>query len=386
LEKLVLGEHAEKKILTATGETVKAFNRQPESQASSAIRKYKADISSLAWIIDIRIAEEDLFSDVIALKRKNTLFIAAIIVFALVVSLVFSHKFTKPFGKIIAGTKAYASGNLTFRIKLKSGREAKQLATAFNDMACQLDERQMELNQSVRLASLGMMTAGIGHEIKNPLTGIKTSSQVINRMLLSTRLPPENDENYLEIAELAKGISDEADRLTKILNDLLELGKPRKPEMKIININDIVQRVVDIIQPEFTKRQVNLDICVQPLQVFVDPDQILQVMLNLLLNGLEAVADNNGEVAIVSETSTSGSAVLRIVDNGVGITEDKLQHIFDPFFSLRKEGTGLGLSVVYTLLKQNNATIRVTSKINEGTAFNITFAPVTHLERIDFND
>jgi signal transduction histidine kinase len=112
-----------------------------------------------------------------------------------------------------------------------------------------------------------------------------------------------------------------------------------------------------------------------------DPDQILQVLLNLLLNALEAVADHTGLIYIISELSPDGTVTLKIIDNGAGIAEDKVHRIFDPFFSLHEGGTGLGLSVVYTLLKQNNANVNVMSRLNQGTEFKITFTGGNNVQK-----
>jgi signal transduction histidine kinase len=107
--------------------------------------------------------------------------------------------------------------------------------------------------------------------------------------------------------------------------------------------------------------------------VKADPDQLLQVFLNLLLNAVAAVSADTGMVEVASKSSPTGTPMLCITDNGYGIAEEKLPHIFDPFFSLREGGIGLGLSVVYTLLKQNDASLHVTSRMGEGTSFEISF-------------
>jgi signal transduction histidine kinase len=380
LEKLELGDNVRKSILDEKEQPVKTFNPNDPSDAFSRMLNYSASVQPLNWRIVIDISEEELFRDVVSLKRKITLIIGTIIVLVFVASIVFNHRFTRPFKKIISGTRTFAKGNLAHRITVKSGLEAKQLAAAFNEMADQLNDRQMQLNQAVRLAALGVMTAGIGHEIKNPLTGIKTSSQVINRILAAdgsltddNHLAPDIAEDFREVAELAKGISDEADRLTKILNDLLKFGRPRKPRIKPFNLADAVKQAVNLMRPEYDKRKVKLVTQVAPHEVLADSEQILQVLLNLLLNGLQAVDCLSGQVEIVTKRDTDQNTLLMVTDNGKGIPEDKLEHIFDPFFSLREDGTGLGLSVVYTLLQQNHASLKVTSGVARGTQCTITF-------------
>jgi len=392
-EKFELGLNAQKSIFTTEGKLVKSFNVNENRESSSLIRNYSADVEPLSWQIVVSISEDELFSDVIWLKQKSMMFIGSIVVLAFGFTFIFSHRFTRPFKQIIEGTRTFATGNLEHCIMVESGHEAKQLAAAFNDMASQLNDRQQELNQAVRLASLGIMTAGIGHEIKNPLTGIKISSQVINKILVSKNsltgkkgLPKEQAEDFLEVAELARGISDEADRLTKILNDLLEFGRPREAKSVSFNIVDTVTHAISLVRAKFEKKQVKIKIQLTPLQIVADPDQILQVLLNLLLNALEAVADHTGLIYIISELSPDGTVTLKIIDNGAGIAEDKVHRIFDPFFSLHEGGTGLGLSVVYTLLKQNNASVIVMSRLNQGTEFKITFTGGNNVQKETADD
>jgi signal transduction histidine kinase len=351
-------------------------------KAYANIRHYAAPVGPLSWQIVVDIPEEDLFRDVVSLKRRSAVFIGLIIVLAAVASIILSQRFTRPFKKIISGTRIFAKGNLDYRISVQSGHEAKQMADAFNEMAGQLNEGQMQLNQAVRLASLGVMTAGIGHEIKNPLAGIKTSAQVIDRLLAAEgtakreeEVDPAVAEELGQAAELAQEISNEADRLTKILNDLLKFGRPRKPRKKPFDIADTIAHAASLVQPEYLKKRVALIIAVDSREVVADSDQILQVFLNLLLNGLQAVDADQGrvEVAAVAGEDPHQSVRVEISDNGSGIPEDKLPHVFDPFFSLREDGTGLGLSVVYTLLKQNDASLTITSQKGHGTRCALLF-------------
>ena len=378
LERLDLGQHAQKSVMTADGRTVQVFFAKEEAEPVPAMRTYAAPLKVLGWEVMARIAEDELLADVRGLKRKTMFFIAAIIVLALVTSIIFSHHLTRPFKRIIAGTRAFARGDLTHRITVGAGHEGRQLAEAFNEMAGQLNARQMELNRAARLASLGVMTAGIAHEIKNPLTGIKTSSQVIHRLLDAEGRPLEGADSavpleWSEIRELSTTITEEVDRLTKILNDLLSFGRPRPARLTASDLAGVARQAAGLVRAEFEKKQVRLKTRVFALKVTVDPDQLLQVLLNLLFNALEAVSSGTGRVDVVTGCDPDGTPMLSIIDNGVGIPESKLQHIFDPFFSLRENGIGLGLSVVYTLLKQNHAHLAVKSRVGQGTTFDITF-------------
>ncbi|BHH82277.1 sensor histidine kinase [Desulforhopalus sp. 52FAK] len=393
LQNLHLDFDAEKSIVTNSGELINSFTTDRAADSTSTQRQYSAQVEPLGWKIVVGISEAELFGDVIWLKKYSIIFIAIVVVLAFAFIFVFSHRFTKPFKQIIHGTKDFATGNLDHKITVDSGHEAQQLATAFNDMANQLNDRQQELNQAVRLASLGVMTAGIAHEIKNPLTGIKTSSQVINKILKPTDLladcPPNHSNNTEDnqlVSELAQGISDEADRLTTIVNDLLEFGRPREARSKPFSLEETVTHAISLVHSKTRKKQVQITTELIPHQVVADPDQILQVLLNLLFNALKAVPEHTGHITIQSELSPEEFVILRVIDNGSGIARDSIPRVFDPFFSLHDGGTGLGLSVVYTLLKQNNARIKVKSELNQGTEFKITFMGTSDVQEDRLDD
>ncbi|MEH0021474.1 MAG: ATP-binding protein [Desulfobacter sp.] len=376
LAQIDIGFDTEKIIRTRSGDTVSAFSPESPFAPSSGIRRYISKIPSLDWTLEVNVREKDLFADVAALRQKNVLFIGATLVCALAVTFLFSKRFTTPFDTIIRGTQTYARGDLTHRIRVTGGYEAGKLAQAFNTMARELDERQAELDRAIRLASIGVMTAGLGHEIKNPLTGIKTSAQVISKVVSG---PPfkaaytGSPDGLSNLVELSGNISAEADRVTRILNDLLKLGKPGEPNRTYFDLSQIVHKALGLLGPRFDKKGIQRDAQVPCLGVRADPDQILQVLINLLLNARDAVPNHGGRIKIRGNTLPSGHQVLKICDNGPGIAGDKIQHIFDPFFSLKKEGTGLGLSVVYSLLKQNGVQIQADSPAGQGMAFTLTF-------------
>lgn len=380
LRRLDLGPGTAKAMVAADDTPIAEFPASGAAPMSAARRIFQAPLAAIDCRIEVQLAEDDLLADVHRQKYRNMLFIGITVAVAFVSSIIFSHYFTRPFKRIIAGTRTFAAGDLGHRITVRSGHEAKELAIAFNEMAGRLHDRQQELNRASRLASLGVMTAGIAHEIKNPLAGIKTSCQVIGEILSDKQQADHTQQGSLspaeldEILELAGGISQEIDRVTSILRDLLQFGKPRAPEMVACDMAEIVRRARRLLRMEFDRKQVEVDLQVSSLPVLADPDQLLQVMINLLLNALEAVPERTGIVRVIGEYDTSGAPVLRIIDNGQGIAENKLPHIFDPFFSLREGGVGLGLSMVYTLLRQNGAHLRVASEVGRGSEFAINFA------------
>ena len=265
------------------------------------------------------------------------------------------------------------------RLRAKYQSLSEQLAASYkrlHSQAARLVQAEKELGEAGKLSLLGHVSASLAHEIKNPLTGIKTSAQVISKVVSG---PPfkaaytGSPDGLSNLVELSGNISAEADRVTRILNDLLKLGKPGEPNRTYFDLSQIVHKALGLLGPRFDKKGIQRDAQVPCLGVRADPDKILQVLINLLLNARDAVPNHGGQIKIRGNTLPSGHQVLKICDNGPGIAGDKIQHIFDPFFSLKKEGTGLGLSVVYSLLKQNGVQIQADSPAGQGMAFTLTF-------------
>ena len=390
LEKLDIGKGIEKKILKPGGNVifVKKDEELEDKTLTVKTREYSSSVGLLDWEVLVRIPEDVLFKDVNRLILRNLIFTVFVALFAIGTSLVFIRKVTKPIRKIVDGAKEFAAGNLDYRIDLKYGNETKRLADEFNLMAKQLKERQAELIQANKLASLGLLSAGIAHEIKNPLAGIKTSAQVLNRLLPEEIVQETGTHvsdtlissgvmikkgDYIDIKKLSSGIAQEVDGLNKTVTDLLGFARPGPSKMTVCNLAEIVDRALNLIQTQINKKRVKAHNNIRGFDARVDPGQMTHVFINLILNSLSAVEPGSGIITLTSVKDQTKAFKIKITDNGHGIPEEMIARIFDPFFSLFKKGTGLGLSIVYTLLKQNNVNVDVSSCEGEGTTFNLTF-------------
>ncbi|WP_232364126.1 ATP-binding protein [Desulforapulum autotrophicum] len=378
LERLEMGPDSEKLIVMETGEPVFSQNEfQRHEQVNDKKKEYAAQIPVMNWRILLRIPERELFKDVHQLVQRNLFFMFVVLLLAMGASFFFSRREIHPLTEIINGTREFAAGNLDHRIQTPSGIEVRRLSNAFNQMAKQLKERQLELIKSNKLAALGLLIAGIAHEIKNPLAGIKTTAQVMVEVL---QLCPRHetqvnlDENdYYDIKGMAQDIGQEVNRLNKIVTDLLNFAKPRPSRITRCDMKEIVDDCLRILQKEIKNRKITISNEVRNCISMADRDQMVQVFINLLLNAISIVAPGTGIISLASFKNESTAPVIIIKDNGPGIPEEKVDHIFDPFFSMSGTGTGLGLSIVYTLLAQNNARIKVSSRVGNGTQFQLTF-------------
>lgn len=358
---LQLGKGVEKAIVNASGMVVYR-EASPKAHEMEPMKEFTAGLPFLDWRMFIRLPESLLLKDVDRLTHKIWAFVGFVALVAIGASLIFSRLAIRPLQQIIAGTREFANGNFDYRIHIPYGVETKRVAKAFNAMADELNKRQTELIQADKLASLGLLSAGIAHEVGNPLAGLKTSAQVLVK-----RCPTG------ETRELAEGISKEVDRLSKIVTDLLHFARPRPADKQVCDVKAIVEKSLKLLNAEIRSKNVTVINRTDTRKTWAAPDQMVQVMINLLLNAITAVEPGIGRIRVETLPISEAEFEMRIEDNGRGIPAQQLSRIFDPFFSLSPEGSGLGLSIVHTLAGQNNVRIHVESQEGASTTFRMIF-------------
>lgn len=220
------------------------------------------------------------------------------------------------------------------------------------------------LRQAERLSLIGEMAASVAHEIKNPLGSIKGAVQIIRDKLTAD----EEKSEFLEIIEK------EANRLDNVVGDFLSYSRPSPANISVIKISDVIGSVARQLSFECRKRGVKIAIgCVDSLMIKGDADKLQQVFLNIMLNAVYALSEG-GLIEINCERITQNSRDFIetiIKDNGPGIPPERLKRIFYPFFTTRSEGTGLGLSIAKAIVTEHEGTIEASSRVGEGTIFNI---------------
>ncbi len=222
----------------------------------------------------------------------------------------------------------------------------------------ELQNTQEQLVRSERLAVLGKLGAGIGHELRNPLASIKGSVYFLKMAL-------ENPED--EIKETLDVLDQEVTNCVLIISSLLDFASPKAPTKQKTNVNEVINAAllrVDIT--EGIKLETDLD---PKLPVILaDPIQLSQVFINLIRNAVQAM-ENGGKLTINTDTSGPGYISIKITDTGSGITKEDLQKLFTPLFTTKAKGIGLGLAIAKTFIEAHEGTIDVTSSVGEGTAF-----------------
>lgn len=243
---------------------------------------------------------------------------------------------------------------------------AEQCACAI-DKARLIEEQQSQYNelaiQAEKLSSLGRMAAGIAHEINNPLGGILLFS---SRMI--KKLPADSP-----LREGLDVIVREAQRCKNIIQDLLEFSRARQPQKVTASVNEVIEKALCILKNEFQLHHISVDkkLSDDIPNFALDTSLMQQVFVNLLLNAMEAIQDN-GMISVSSQIGADRDAVeILVEDTGCGIPMDIVDKMFDPFFSTKPQGTGLGLAVSYGIVQNHKGHIRVSSKPGEGARFTV---------------
>jgi len=221
---------------------------------------------------------------------------------------------------------------------------------------------KQELERSDRLKTASTLALGLAHEIKNPLTTIKTFAEFL----------PEKFKDEDFVNKFSKLVPSEVERINNIIHQLLDFSKPTPPSFKNTNIHHLINDILVFFNNEFLKKRIRISEAYSDstLIIRVDPSQIKQALLNIILNGIDAMPTGGN---IVFRTLIDNKYFkIYISDSGRGIAKEDLKHVFDPFFTTKDEGTGLGLSVTHQIIKNHKGTIEVQSEIGKGTTFVIS--------------
>jgi two-component system sensor histidine kinase HydH len=230
----------------------------------------------------------------------------------------------------------------------------------------ELKKLQREIQRHDRLVALGKMAAGVAHEVRNPLSSIKGFAT-----LLGTRFKDGSREH--EAAEL---LVQEAERLNRSITELLNYARPTALQKQEVNIGDIVSSSLKLISSDAQALgvKISLDIAKDIPGIFADRDRINQVLLNLYLNGLQAMEDSSREKLLrvsVHPFEAEGFIEIEVQDNGKGIPGEDLEKVLDPYFTTKPDGTGLGLALAYKIIDEHNGTIRFQSTEGQGTTVSV---------------
>lgn len=295
-----------------------------------------------------------------------------------------------PIRDLEAGVSLLARGDFNHRIEVKSGDEMESLAQAFNemtrrlrelytDLARQVNERSRQLVRSERLASVGFLAAGVAHEINNPIAGIAFCAEALESRLKELTLlankssGQENHPCIVDFARYLKLIQEEAFRCKNITEKLLDFSRTTEHKREAVSLPKLVQSVLDVTAHLQNSKGKKIEIIEeQHANAWINAEEIKSVILNLVVNGLDSMDDGGILTIVIREKD--GQAEVAIKDTGIGMNQEVLENIFEPFFTQNRtgKGTGLGLTISHKIIQQHGGEIEATSEgMGRGSAFTI---------------
>lgn len=322
--------------------------------------------------------------------------LALFLTVALVVWVVTRRNLTRPIRELLGGAEALGRGNLEYRVIVpRGGNEFYRLARSFNRMAERLEEQrhatlheaeerlalERELRHSERLASVGRLAAGVAHEMGAPLNVIKgRAEQLLARLERADELPPDKTKKNLTI------ITEQTDAIARIVRQLLNLARPFNLKREPVSLSVSIAKALELVEAEAVKSGVSLqcDSC-NGLMVDADAELLHQVLINIFLNGIQAMKDG-GLLRVTAFQSdviknNNNFIAIEIKDSGGGIAPEHLPHIFDPFFTTKEvgKGTGLGLAVSRRIVEEHDGWMEAGNLKPGGAAFTIFLPQVKKL-------
>ncbi|MBI5663891.1 MAG: HAMP domain-containing protein [Nitrospirae bacterium] len=285
-----------------------------------------------------------------------------------------------PINRLAEITMRISEGQMELRAPIREHDETFSLAVSFNTMLDHLQltheslehsmellrDKQAQLVQSEKLASIGTLASGVAHELNNPLNNIYLASQT-----LFNEMDPDKSSDIVK--ESVKDIYSQTLRVKKIVTNLLEFAREKGPDLKKINLVNVINKILKQMTTsgELSKVNYKLDISTaEDIEIFADSLLLEQVFINIISNAIDSM---RGEGSLNITIAKKDSLVsIDVSDTGAGIPPEVISRIFDPFFTTKEKGTGLGLAIVYSIVKKHNGDITVQSAPDKGTTFTIT--------------
>jgi len=310
--------------------------------------------------------------DTINIMRRNMFFLAILATtVGCIVALYFSISIVKPVRRLADATTRIAHGDWETKLPIDTWDEVGQLTDSFNKMTDslikkknELEETYKELAKQERMAEIGNFSMMIAHELKNPLGIIKGSIDILAKEGVKTKVKKT----------MIEYIQDEVKRLNRLVEDFLSFARPNPPHKSLVDINQVITKIINLKPfPEFKEKDISLkvELSKEISEINLDEHQIYQALLNLFNNAIQAIP-KKGEITFKTDKSGDGILII-IADNGTGIPDEEKEKVFDPFFTKKERGTGLGLAVVKKIIDNHRGEIKINDRKGGGTVFSLWF-------------
>ena len=336
-------------------------------------------VKGLYWIViettqeslmgEIQDATERLAAENRELSDYRLAATAGVLVIGLGLAVIIGWRFTKPIGALANAAREVADGQLEFHVNVNRRDELGELATNFNEMISGLKaKRELEekLRHAEREAVIGRLTQSVAHEIRNPLNVINLSIDHVR-----SRYAPDDEIKRGQFTGILSSIKDELNRLNHLVNDLLNYGRPAQLTVQTLDVRDLLKETVTLVEPQAVEQgvDINVDMDGSPAEIRGDKERLKSCFSNIAINALQAMPSGGKLSAAVRKVN--GFVEVSISDTGVGMTPDHREKIFEPYFSTKQTGFGLGLAVTKKVVDEHKGSIDVESEPGQGTTFKV---------------
>jgi hypothetical protein len=307
-------------------------------------------------------------------------FEAAFVLLLLAVAWLGAGSIIAPLHRLVGAAERIRGGDLGVEVEIDRDDEIGDLGRTFNQMSRELREssqritelHDQEMRRAAQLASVGELASGIAHEIKNPLVGILSGIDLLAQEARTGDASKADD--------FVREIRVQLRRMERAINDLLSYARPKPPRLLLANPSALVERMIPLVRPQAETGGVDIVTKTDgdDAQIRVDPELMTQALVNLALNGIQAMKPG-GRLEIATARINS-EVHIAISDAGLGIPEDRLTEIFRPFFTSKHQGTGLGLAITRGIVERHGGTLEVESTVGVGSTFRIVLPIDTEQE------
>jgi two-component system NtrC family sensor kinase len=379
-----------------------------EQQCSNAGCHVHAADKTVLGVLDVRMSLDKVDTAMADAQQRFVLVALALLVIGTVAFFFLLSAVLRPVENLMNAARQISIGNLENRIPIRRNDEIGQLAQSFNAMVQSLQQAQTEnrewamtLEKRVRektaelsgvhqqilqiekMTSLGKLAATVAHELNNPLGGILTYAKLISRRLQKIDPRPSEVQQTLVDIDI---IQRETARCGNIVKNLLLFSKKQAMDFEHVSVSQIIEKARQIVQHHFDQSNVRFEQVIpeEEITLFCDENQIQQALVALFINAVEAMPGGGTLTVRVEPQLSDGGLRLLVTDTGIGISKEDLPHIFEPFYTTKKDGqgVGLGLSVAYGILERHDGKVSVESEVGKGTTFVMEFTKAG-AERLD---
>ena len=303
--------------------------------------------------------------------HKRLVVTCLIFMFGIFLTIFLARRYTDPINRLAQGVKKVSAGDLSVTFPVESGDEIGELAESFNEMVEQLRERESlekRLNEAEHLSKVGQLASGIAHEIRNPLNYISLAIDHLKSELL-----PVSHERRNELEALTDKIKEEVRRANYMVLNFMNYGRPLKLRVTKFSYPELIDKALPLLQGKLTEQHIEVVTNLDPDLPFMEADQELMrnCLFNFITNGAQAMPEGGKIILGACFDRENGAFHLTFSDKGQGILPHDMGKIFQPYFTTKEAGIGLGLAITERIVKEHGGEITVESQVGEGTTFTV---------------